>query len=152
MAKKLVYAGEVGSELVQKVLRGGWTELILCSDGGCIYCARAICDYLLATEKKVLVTGQCMSAATAIAACGNPCIATTSTRFMVHPGGAEGATGGEKEMRNHAEELKVWNDWYIELLARRTKEGEEVWRDLFREESCFGARIALELGLIDGIR
>ena len=151
MTKRLVYSGEINGELVQRVLKGGWSELVLCSDGGCTYCMRAICDYLLTHEKKVLVTGQCMSSATAIVACGSPAVCTESCRFLVHKSHLDGASGGIPEMKNNAEELRIEEEWYFDLLAKRTGTPDITWRELCMEESCFGATVALELGLVDKI-
>ena len=151
MPKKLVYSGEIGNELVKAVWAGNWTELVLCSEGGDTDCCRAICDYLLSHEKRILVTGKCMSAATAIVACGNPAIATPSTRFMVHKSNIESVSGTAREMVNHGEELKLWDEWYVNLLEQRTKASSEQWRELCSEETCFGSKVALELGLVDEV-
>jgi ATP-dependent protease ClpP protease subunit len=151
MAKKILHAGEINHDLVEKVYKGGWSELVLLSDGGCTYCMRAICDHLLSHDKRVLVVGQCMSSATAIVACGAPAVCSENCRFLVHKTHMVEASGGIQEMKNNAEELRIESEWYFELLERRTKTTQEVWRDLCREETCFGATVALELGLVDEI-
>jgi ATP-dependent protease ClpP protease subunit len=151
MNKKLVFSGEINNDLVEKVYRGGWSELILCSDGGCTYCMRAICDYLLKHDKKVMVVGQCMSSATAIVACGAPAVCSENCRFLVHKTHLDGASGGIPEMKNNAEELRIEEEWYFDLLEQRTKTTQDVWRELCSEESCFGSKLALELGLVDEI-
>ena len=134
-----------------QVWKGGWSEIVLCSDGGCVYCMRAVCDYLLAHDKKVIGVGHIMSSATAILACGSPAVCSPSCRFMVHKSHLDNASGGIAEMKNNAEELRIESDWYFDLLEQRTKVTQEVWRDLCHEESCFGAKTALELGLVDEI-
>lgn len=112
---------------------------------------RAICDYLLSHEKKVIAVGQCMSAATAIIACGSPALCSPSTRFMVHRTSLSEASDGVREMVNNAEELRIESNWYFDILEARTKTHREQWEDLCREETIFGADLAKTLGLVDGI-
>ena len=150
-AKKLVFAGEINSTLVEKVWRGNWSELILCSDGGCTYCMRAICDYLLDKEKKVIGVGQIMSSATAILACGTPALCSPNCRFLVHASDLSEASGGIQEMRNNAEELKVEENWYLDVLEARTNLSRLEWKDLIREETVFSAAMAKTIGLVDAI-
>ena len=129
----------------------GWSELVLFSDGGCIYAANAVCDYLLAHEKKVIAVGQCMSAATAIIACGSPAVCSPGTVFMVHPPHAQDIGGRAHEVKNHAVELDRWEKWYMELLSERTGTTVDQWKDLMEQEAHFGAKVALELGLVDEV-
>lgn len=149
--KKLVWAGDVDNELVGKVWKGGWSKLILCSDGGCIYSARAVCDYLLANPKPVLATGRCFSAATAICVAAETCLATPGTRFMVHEPSVDSTSGGARQMKNEAEEMRVWLDWYLGLLADRTHTDRRAWHDLVRAETYLSAAAARDVGLIDGV-
>ena len=130
MTKRIIHSGEIDNSLVEKVYKPGWSELVLCSEGGCIYCARAVVDYLLAHDKKVIGIGQI---------------------YMAHFSSADGAAGGAHEMRNHAEELTRWNTWSLELLELRTGTSQDQWVDLMEKEVHFGAKVALELGLVDEI-
>ena len=150
-AKKLVFSGEIGNELVEKVWKGNWSELILCSEGGCIYADRAVCDYLLKHEKKVIGVGAIMSAATPIIVCGSPAVCSSEVTFMAHFSSAQDTGGRAHEMKNHAEELDRWDKWSLELLSQRTGTSKEQWKDLMEQECHFGAKVALELGLIDEI-
>ena len=151
MPKRLIHSGEVNDFLVEKVYKPGWSELVLFSDGGCIYAASAVCDYLLTHEKKVIGVGQIMSAATAIIACGSPALCSPNTVFMVHSPHCQDIGGRAHEVKNHALELDRWERWYLELLETRTGTSQDQWKDLMTEETHFGAKVALELGLVDEI-
>jgi ATP-dependent protease ClpP protease subunit len=70
---------------------------------------------------------------------------------MVHKTTVTGASGGQQEMKNEAEELRVEADWYFSLLEARTKTTRAQWEDLCKVETCFGAQVALDLGLVDEI-
>jgi len=151
MAKTLVWSGELDDALVQRVYQGGWTKLVLCSEGGDIYCARAICDYLRTRPREILVTGKCFSAATAIAVAGSHCSATPGTRFMVHKPYTTGVEGGSHVLQNEKAELDVWLAWYSDLLVERTKLARNDWEDLLVAETYMSVAGALDVGLIDEV-
>jgi len=152
MSKSLIWSGDVDDALVRLVYKGNWTKLVLCSEGGDIYAARAICDYLLKRgNKEVLVTGKCFSSATAIAISGSHCSSTPGTRFMVHKPHTTGVEGGVSVLKNETKELDEWLDWYVDLLVTRTNLSESDWMDLLEAETYMGAPAALDAGLIDKI-
>lgn len=148
--RQLVWAGDVDDELVWRVYAGGWSRLVLCSEGGDLYAARAVSDYLLAHPKPVLVTGRCFSAATAVAVSASWCRATPGTRFLVHrPCASDLGSGEMEELAREKDELTVWYKWYLQLLAERTCAPRATWEDLAGDETYFGVAAALKLGLVD---
>jgi len=152
MPKYLVFSGDIDDSLVQQVYKGEWSKLILCSDGGDIYCTRAICDYLAKNERKVYVIGKCFSAATAIAVSGSRCVASPGCRFMVHKPHSTGVEGGSHVLKNEKEELDVWTAWYLNLLEARTKTTRADWEDLIAAETYLSASAALDAGIVDKIQ
>lgn len=151
MTKHLIFSGDIDNSLVQQVYQGGWSKLILCSEGGDIYCCRAICDYLARNERKVHVVGKCFSAATAIAVSGSSCTASPGCRFMLHKPHSTGVEGGSHVLKNEKDELDVWTSWYLDLLEARTKTSRADWEDLLAAETYLSASAALDAGLIDKI-
>ena len=150
--KDLVFSGDVDDPLVTLVYKGGWNRLVLSSEGGCIYCCRAICDYLLKEDdKQILLTGRCFSSSTAIAVAGAHCSATTGTRFMVHAPHTDSVEGTARSLENEKNELDAWLSWYLDLLECRTKLPRSDWKDLVENETYLSASAALELGLIDDL-
>jgi len=146
-----VWSGDIDDGLVSLVYKGGWSKLVLCSEGGDIYAARAICDYLGRVERHVVVTGKCFSSATAVAVAATSCVATPGCRFLLHTPSALGVEGGSKVLKNETHELDVWLTWYKDLLCERTKLSREDWTDLLEAETYMSATAALDAGLVDGI-
>lgn len=146
-----MWSGDIDDGLVSLVYKGGWSKLVLCSEGGDIYAARAICDYLARHERHVIVTGKCFSAAPAVAIAATSCVATPGCRFMVHKPHCTGVEGGPHVLKNETEELNVWLTWYLDLLTERTKLSREDWSDLLDAETYMSATAALDAGLVDGI-
>lgn len=150
--KDLVFSGDVDDALVTQVYKGEWKGLTLSSEGGCIYCCRAICDYLLKEDnKEILLTGRCFSSSTAIAVAGAHCVATPGTRFMVHVPHTDSVEGIARTLENEKKELDAWLTWYLDLLECRTKLPRSDWKDLIENETYLSASAALEIGLIDEI-
>lgn len=149
--RKLVWAGDVEDELVAKVYKGGWSTLVLSSEGGDLYACRAIVDYLTKHEKPILVTGKCFSCATAIAVAASKCEATPGTRFMVHRPHIMGLNGESDVIAREKHELDTWLKWYLDLLVRRTHTPKETWEDLVQDETYLSSRAALDIGLVDSI-
>lgn len=151
MGKRITHSGDVDDDLVVKVYSGGWERMTLCSEGGDLYAARAISDYLLIHPKPVLVTGKCFSAAIAVAVSASCCRATPGTRFMAHRPSITGLSGQAAEIAKEKDELTVWYKWFLQLLADRTDTPLEEWKDLADDETYFGIQAALKLGVVDEV-
>jgi len=149
--KTLFYFGEIGGQLLSQLYLNPKT-LILMSTGGDLYATFAILDFLSERKVDVVVTGTCFSAAILILAAGKRRYATRRCRFFVHPHCLEnGRSQDLREIRNEEGELARMEREYIAFLAKRTKRGAKWWEAAIRDESYFGAELALRIGLINKI-
>lgn len=100
-------------------------------------------------------TGIIASAAVAILAAGGEGrrACTPRTRFMVHAGGMHlSGDVTRKSLETDAEQLKLLDEQYLEMLGAWTKTPVSKWKGLCDEgEHWFGAKEALRLGLVDAI-
>ena len=133
--------------------KGDPINLLLNSNGGDVYEALGIIDYIESLEVPVniIARGRAMSAGAMILCCGTGVrAASKSTTIMVHEASAEifGKSADIKANADHIDELE--EDFY-KIMAIKTNQNEEFWRKACRKDYYMTAQKALELGLIDKV-
>jgi ATP-dependent Clp protease protease subunit len=128
-------------------------NILINSNGGDVYEALGIIDYIRILEVPVNITarGRAMSAAAMILCCGTGIrAASASTTIMVHEASAEifGRSTDIKANANHIDNLE--NDFYS-MLEKYTNKDADYWRKACSKDYYMSAATAKELGLIDEI-
>ncbi len=127
------------------------TSLVLLSSGGDVDGCTAIVDYLVRHPVPVVVTGRCYSAAVVIAAAGRigARVATPNAKFFLHPAFYTELEGNRKTIARERGQLQIFEKWYANFLAARTKKPAKYWAALMDAETYLSAEQALEVGLVD---
>lgn len=127
--------------------------VLLNSDGGDVYEALGIIDYIkgLPVKVNIVARGRAMSAAALMLACTTGTRAASKmTSIMVHEISSANQ-GKASDIRANADHLQELEDLTFDLLAQHSKMDAEFWRKNARKDFFFGSKQALEYGLIDTI-
>ena len=147
-SKKLLLFEEITPETGRKVYAGGYTEIVLCTDGGDTDVMRAICEYLIRKPKVITVTGRCQSAGVPIAAAASELLAYPGVEWLHHPATAE-VEGPVSHIQNALESLHRQERWVDAFLEERTGRPARLWAADGLDEKVFTNKEALEWGLLD---
>lgn len=147
-SKQLLLFEEITPETGKKIYAGGYSEIVLCTDGGDTDVMRAICEYLLRHPKLIYVTGRCQSAGVLIAAAGNEVIAYPGVEWLHHNASGE-ADGKKGDMQMWAEYLRRNDRWANCFLQERTGRAASHWASDAYDERVFTNEEAIEWGLVD---
>lgn len=129
-------------------------SLYINSPGGSFTAMTAVYDTMryVSCEVETVCLGQAASTAALLLAAGTPGrrLALPHARVLVHqPKLAEPVRGQPSDLEIHAQELLRHRDVVEQLLARHTGQPrEQIGQDIERD-TVFGAREALEYGLVD---
>jgi ATP-dependent Clp endopeptidase proteolytic subunit ClpP len=127
--------------------------VLLNSDGGDVYEALGIIDYIKSLPIKVnmIARGRAMSAAALMLACTTGArAASRMTSVMVHEISTANQ-GKASDIRANADHLESLEDLTFQLLAQHSKMDLEFWRKQARKDFYMTSSMALEYGLIDTI-
>ena len=127
--------------------------VLINSDGGDVYEALGIIDYIqgLSVKVNVIARGRAMSAAALILACTTGTRASSKmTSIMVHEISTANQ-GKASDIRANADHLESLEDLTFELLAKHSKMDLDFWRKQARKDFYMTSATALEYGLIDTI-
>ena len=127
--------------------------ILLNSDGGDVYEALGIIDYIkgLPVKVNIIARGRAMSAAALMLACTTGTRAASKmTSIMVHEISSANQ-GKASDIRANADHLQELEDLTFDLLAQHSKMDSEFWRKNARKDFFFSSTKALEYGLIDTI-
>lgn len=147
-SKRLLLFEELTAGSGKKVYAGGYSEIVLCTEGGDVEVCRAICEYLLRHPKLVTVTGRCQSAGVLVAACGKETQAYPGVEWLHHECSGE-IDGRPSVVRAHADFMRRADEWANQLLEERTGRPASQWREDALQETVFTNAEALEWGLLD---
>lgn len=132
---------------------GAPITILLNSDGGDVYEALGIIDYInsLPIKINIIARGRAMSAAALILACATGTRAASKmSSIMVHEISTANQ-GKASDIRANADHLENLEDLTFQLLAQHTKMDLEFWRKQARKDFYMSPTTALEYGLIDTI-
>lgn len=127
--------------------------VLLNSDGGDVYEALGIIDYIKGLPVKVnmVARGRAMSAAALMLACTTGTRASSKmTSIMVHEISTANQ-GKASDIRANADHLESLEEVTFQLLAQHSKMDLEFWRKQARKDFYMTSATALEYGLIDTI-
>lgn len=127
--------------------------VLINSDGGDVYEALGIIDYIksLPIKVNIVARGRAMSAAALILACTTGTrAASRMTSIMVHEISTANQ-GKASDIRANADHLEELEDLTFMLLERHSKQDLEFWRKQARKDFYMTAEKAKEYGLIDTV-
>ena len=127
--------------------------VLINSDGGDVYEALGIIDYIKSLPVKVnmVARGRAMSAAALMLACTTGTrAASRMTSIMVHEISTANQ-GKASDIRANADHLEELEDLTFQLLAQHSKQDLEFWRKQARKDFYMTAEKAKEYGLIDAV-
>lgn len=127
--------------------------IIINSDGGDLYEALGIIDYITTQSVKynVIARGRAMSAAALILVCGTGTRAASKhTHIMIHELSSSNS-GTASDIKLAASHIDRLDDILYDLLGSNTKHDKEFWQNMARRDYFMSAERALELGIIDKI-
>lgn len=130
--------------------------ITICSGGGSLVSAFAICEHIRLSKKTVncLATGWCASAAVAVLQAGKERTATKLTRFLLHPSIFNTEDVSFEELKRLASFADVQHDEFVKLIISKSGATKEEFEKhcvpvkylLAEEASKFGKN-----GLIDKV-
>ena len=127
--------------------------VLINSDGGDVYEALGIIDYIKSLPVKVnmVARGRAMSAAALMLACTTGTRAASKmTSIMVHEISTANQ-GKASDIRANADHLFELEELTFQLLAQYSKQDIEFWRKQARKDFYMTADKAKEYGLIDAV-
>lgn len=150
----MIWCGPINEKFLWKLLAAQEStdhHLFLCSEGGDTDPMLSAGDVMAWNKWGVTATGCVMSAAIYILAAGTERAATENTRFMIHCPWMQDLTGNSEEIARQKAELDRYTKLYFAMLGRQTKHRSKWWKDRASEDWFFGAKEALQYGLIHTI-
>lgn len=166
VGSSIIWSGSISDKFLTLLLSSVLSErkdkekdkncLFLKSEGGCLYAATSVVDWLEQNPLTTVATGSCMSAAVPIVAAGQKGrrLATHRTRFMLHSVWAELPAVHLNSLKKEAEEMEYSWQAYCEMLARHTgKYDVNWWKKKCNTEAgwYFSPEEAVDLGIIDSV-
>ena len=128
-------------------------NLLLNSNGGDVYEALGIIDYIQTLEVpvNVIARGRAMSAGAMILCCGTGVrAASKNTSIMMHEASAE-VFGKSSDIKANADHIDQLEEDFYKMLAEKTSQPEDFWRKACRKDFYISAEKAMELGVIDKV-
>lgn len=147
-SKQLLLFEEITPATAGKIYKGGYTEIVLCTDGGDTDACRAICEYLLRHPKRLFVSGRCQSAGVMIAAAANETVLYPGVEWLHHRASSV-CEGNRGDMMEWVKFLDRHDAWSSEFLEQRTGRPAADWTADSIAERTFTNVEALEWGLAD---
>jgi len=132
---------------------GAPITVLINSDGGDVYEALGIIDYIKSLPVKVnmIARGRAMSAAALMLSCTTGTRAASKmTSIMVHEISTANQ-GKASDIRANADHLFELEELTFQLLAQYSKQDVEFWRKQARKDFYMTADKAKEYGLIDAV-
>lgn len=120
------------------------------SDGGEVFDAIAIYNYIKDRDVTVMIDGICASAATIVAMAGKTVIMKTGSMFMIHRP-LTLAWGNSEELKTVAEALDKLTESMVAIYQTKTNATKEELIAAMAKESWLTASEALEWGFVDVI-
>ena len=117
----------------------------LCTEGGDFYIGLAIYDLLKPYSPTIKCVGCVMSAGTIILQAAGKAVSAPSCQFMIHYGEDSNSSAGEAAHNRRMLKLMV------DMMMDKVKVTRRTVKSWFNKETYFGAKKALEVGLIDEI-
>ena len=151
MLYSLVYQGYTANQVIEQ-LRESQAENItlrINSDGGEVFEAIALYNYLKDKNVTVIVDGICASAASVIAMCGKKIVMKTGSMMMIH-NPLTFAIGNAEEIREQAEILDKISGLIADIYCTRGLDREKAVK-LMNDSVWLNAEETLSLGLADEI-
>ena len=149
----LIQGGETASKVI-KALKdidpASPITLRINSDGGEVFDAIAIYNYLKDRNVSVIIDGICASAATIVAMAGKSITMKTGSLFMIHKP-LTFAIGNADDLKAAAEVLDKITDSVIAIYQTKTTLSREDLLDAMTKEQWLSAQEAFEYGFVDFI-
>ena len=120
------------------------------SDGGEIFDAIALYNYLSERDVDVMIDGVCASAASIVAMAGKTITMKPASMFMIH-NPATLAFGDSDTLKGAAEVLDKLTEQCAAIYSARTGLSVDAVKDLMANESWMTAQEALAQGFVDAI-
>jgi len=129
-------------------------KIYLNSNGGSVVEGEKIYDYLVQIQEEgvkinIIVNGSCYSMASVIL-CSVPLEnrkITENADIMLHYPLTE-VTANSFKLKEVAEEMEVWNKWFINLYQKRTKINTDKLKELLINETRINSKQAVEFGIV----
>jgi len=160
MMDKINLVGIFGQEIIGKDVakqidefQGDEIFATINSVGGNIDDAFDVYNALKRSKKRkvCLIEGNCASAATFVMLAFDEIQARFASSIMIHNPLVMGVSGNAEELKKYSEQLKSYQDTFVQLYATRMKKTPEEIEELLKNETSYNAMTALNAGLIDKV-
>ena len=127
--------------------------LVINSEGGSVYDALMLYDYIRTRKYNVHTIGMGLiaSAAVPILACGDTRSITEEAWVMLHEGSTKLGRVTASEMQKQIVQERKLEHQYCRLLARHSKANIEEWATICKEETYLTGKETYQLGLVDQV-
>ncbi|MBQ2617752.1 MAG: Clp protease ClpP [Synergistaceae bacterium] len=144
----LIYDGLTGNQILRRIPPEGPITLRINSDGGDVFEAIGLYNYLKDREVYVVVDGLCASAASVLAMCGKRITMRTGAMMMLHQP-LSAVCGNAEEFREAAGVLDKIGEGIAGIYASRTKMSVDDVKALMNASTWLTAGECLVYGLCD---
>jgi len=163
--RRLYVFGDICEELAEQFIYDinelvksdpeGDVEVVICTDGGCIYSMFAMHDIMRSISCKVCTigVGKIMSAGTLLLSAGDRRLIFPHASVMIHEPVSENGEARVSNLRKEMDHFETMYEQLSQLYAEYTgKSIEQIKSDLHDKESVYlTAQEALDYGLVDEI-
>ena len=148
----LIEGGQSAAKIIRQLKESTADEITLRinSDGGEVFDAIALYNYLKDRNVSVIIDGMCASAASIVAMSGRKIIMKQGSMMMIH-NPLTFAIGDADDLRIQADILDKITDSLASIYAGRTGKSHEEILDLMKAETWMTADEALAAGFVDEI-
>lgn len=146
----LIYDGITADQVISQLPAEGEIVIRINSDGGDVFEAVALYNYLKGRNVHVIVDGLCASAASIVLCCGARVTMKTGTMLMLHRP-LTTAWGNADELREAAGILDKVSDRVAEIYQAKSGLNFETVNELMGKETWLSAEEALSYGFCDDV-
>jgi ATP-dependent Clp protease protease subunit len=128
-------------------------NIILNSDGGDVYEALGIIDFIQSLNVKVntICRGRAMSAAALILCSGTGIRAASKNSTIMFHEMSSGIYGKSSDMKANVQHMEKLEEILVTIMSDNSNKDKKFWRDITIKDYYISPQEALELGVIDSI-
>lgn len=128
-------------------------NLIINSDGGDVYEALGMIDYIQSLNVKVntICRGRAMSAAALLLCSGTGVRAVSKNSTIMFHEMSSGIYGKSSDMKANVQHMEKLEEILVSIMSENSKKDDKFWKDKTIKDYYLSPEEALELGVIDSI-
>jgi len=128
-------------------------NIIINSDGGDVYEALGIIDFIQSLDIKVntICRGRAMSAAALLLCAGTGIRAASKNSTIMFHEISSGIYGKSSDMKANVQHTEKLEDILVNIISENSNQNKEFWKDKILKDYYLSPQEALDLGVVDTI-